>query len=187
MNGAKTSDPSGQIPMTKHKKIRFYAGMTLLILSVISPLFGLLVVKTDWSAVVKTTVIGLLTAGIPEILILLGAAILGKENFELIKTKVFSLLKRLKPTARVSKPRYVVGLIMFLSPLIPTYVMAYAPQWLPDASPARLYVNLAADFIFAASLFVLGGDFWDKLTALFVYEARVRFDHDSHSAPASQE
>jgi hypothetical protein len=26
-----------------------------------------------------------------------------------------------------------------------------------------------------ASLFVLGGDFWDKLRALFVHEARVVF------------
>jgi hypothetical protein len=76
---------------------------------------------------------------------------------------------------------------MFLIPVIPTYVMAYAPQCLPDASPARLYVNLAADFIFAASLFVLGGDFWDKLTALFIYEARVRFDDGSQPAPASQQ
>jgi len=172
--------------MATYKKTRLYAGMILLFLSVISPMFGFLVLKTNWSAMVKTTVIGLLTAGIPEILILLAAAILGKENFELIKAKAFSVLKRLKPTARVSKRRYLVGLIMFLSPLIPTYVMAYAPQWLPDTSPARLYVNLAADFVFAASLFVLGGDFWDKLTALFIYEARVRFDEDSHPRQASQ-
>ena len=53
--------------------------------------------------------------------------------------------------------------------------MAYAPQWLPDHSPLRLYVNLAADFIFLSGLFVLGGDFWDKLRGLFVYDARVEF------------
>jgi hypothetical protein len=173
--------------MTTNKTTRLYAGMTLLILAAISPLFGLLVAKTNWSAMVKTTVIGLLTAGVPEILILLAAAVLGKQNFERIKSKVFSVLKRLRPTARVGKTRYVVGLIMFLIPVIPTYIMAYAPQWLPDTSPARLYVNLAADFIFAASLFVLGGDFWDKLTALFVYEARVRFDDGSHPVSSSQQ
>ena len=75
----------------------------------------------------------------------------------------------------MSRTRYRVGLVMFLLPLIPTYVMAYAPQWLPDHSPLRLYVNLAADFIFLSGLFVLGGDFWDKLRALFVYDARVEF------------
>ena len=77
----------------------------------------------------------------------------------------------------MSRNRYRLGLIMFLLPLIPTYIMAYAPQWLPDHSPQRLYdVNLAADFIFLASLFVLGGDFWDKLRALFVYDARAMFE-----------
>jgi len=29
--------------------------------------------------------------------------------------------------------------------------------------------------LLVASLFVLGGDFWDKLRALFVHEARVQF------------
>lgn len=54
--------------------------------------------------------------------------------------------------------------------------MAYVPQWLPDHSSPRLYANLAADFLFLASLFVLGGDFWDKLRALFVYDARAQFE-----------
>ena len=75
----------------------------------------------------------------------------------------------------MSRWRYRVGLVMFLLPLIPTYIMAYMPQWLPDHSPLRLYVNLAANFMFLSSLFVLGGDFWDKLRALFVYDARAWF------------
>ena len=54
--------------------------------------------------------------------------------------------------------------------------MAYVPQWLADSSPQRLYVNLGADFLFLASLFVLGGDFWDKLRALFIYDARAQFE-----------
>jgi hypothetical protein len=53
--------------------------------------------------------------------------------------------------------------------------MAYAPWWLPDSSPERLYVNLGADAMFLVSLFVLGGDFWDKLRAIFVREARAVF------------
>jgi hypothetical protein len=35
-------------------------------------------------------------------------------------------------------------------------------------------VSLIGDVIFVASLFVLGGDFWDKIRALFVYRARVQ-------------
>jgi hypothetical protein len=32
--------------------------------------------------------------------------------------------------------------------------------------------------MFLASLFVLGGDFWDKLRALFNYRAKARFEED---------
>ncbi len=70
----------------------------------------------------------------------------------------------------------------YLAPIIPTYIMGYAPQWLPDHSAQRLYVNLAADFMFLTSLFVLGGDFWDKLRALFVYDARVQFGPGTKSS-----
>lgn len=33
--------------------------------------------------------------------------------------------------------------------------------------------NLALDLVLAASLFVLGGEFWDKLRSLFLYDAKV--------------
>jgi hypothetical protein len=77
------------------------------------------------------------------------------------------------------KPSHLL-LIMFLVPVILTYVMAYAPWWLPDTSSARLYVNIAADCMFIASLFVRGGDFWDKLAALFLYESRVQFEGEAN-------
>jgi hypothetical protein len=53
--------------------------------------------------------------------------------------------------------------------------MGYMPSWLPDSSPVRPYVSIASDVIFLVSLFVLGGDFWDKIRSLFVSEARAWF------------
>lgn len=158
-----------------NSKLRFYLGVVFFALAWILPLFGILVAKLSLSLGTKATIIGLLTVGGPELLGLLAVLCLGKENLIFLKKKFLDWLKRLKPAAPVSRNRYRLGLVMFLLPLIPTYIMAYAPQWLPDHSPQRLYLNLAADFIFLASLFVLGGDFWDKLRALFVYDARVEF------------
>ena len=71
--------------------------------------------------------------------------------------------------------RHVIGLVLFILPVVPTYLMAYLPKWLPEDSSGRLWVNLCADGMFLASLFVLGGDFWDKLRSLFVREARAVF------------
>jgi hypothetical protein len=155
--------------------MRFYAGVGFFALAWILPLFGILVAKLNLSLGNKAIIIGLLTVGGPELLGLLAVLCLGKTNLIFLKNKILAWLKRLKPAAPVSRNRYRMGLIMFLLPGIPAYIMAYAPQWLPDHSPGRLYVNLAADFIFLASLFILGGDFWDKLRALFVYDARVEF------------
>jgi hypothetical protein len=156
-------------------KLRFYAGLVCFILAWILLLFGILVAKLSLSLGTKAVIIGLLTVGGPEFLGLLAVLCLGKENLNYLKDKIFAWLRRLKPAAQVGRTRYRVGLIMFLLPLIPTYIMAYIPRWLPEHSPWHLYVNLAADFMFLSSLFVLGGDFWDKLRALFVYDARVEF------------
>ena len=155
--------------------LRLYLGLACLALSLILPLFGLLVARLTLTLAAKATIIGLLTVGGPELFGILAVVCLGKENLLRIKQKLMALLRRLRPPSPVNRTRYRLGLVMFLLPLIPTYVMAYAPQCLPDHSPLRLYVNLAADFVFLSGLFVLGGDFWDKLRALFVYDARVQF------------
>jgi len=158
-----------------NNNLRFYLGVIFFALAWVLPLFGILVARLNLSLSVKAALIGLLTVGGPELLGLLAVLCLGKKNLIYLKNKCLEWLQRLKPAAPVSRTRYRLGLVMFLLPLIPTYIMAYAPQWLPDQSPQRLYVNLAADFIFLTSLFVLGGDFWDKLRALFVYDARAEF------------
>ena len=157
-------------------KLRFYLGLISYVMAWLLPLSGFLVARLDLSPGVKAAAIGVLTMGFPELLVILAVVLLGKKNLLLIKDNCLAFLKLIKPVAEVSRWRYRLGLVMFLLPLIPTYIMAYVPQWLPDHSLQRLYVNLAADFLFLASLFVLGGDFWDKLQALFLYDARAQFE-----------
>lgn len=164
------------------KRVKFYLGITFLILSVVMPLLGFWVAQLDLHIAIKSTIIGLLTLGGPEVFILLSVALLGKEAFEFITGKIRAALHRMKPTGPVSKQRYVIGLVLFLLPLIPTYIMAYTPHLMPDDSPYRLYINIGADVLFVVSLFVLGGDFWDKLASLFVYDAKAQFPRKSSEA-----
>jgi hypothetical protein len=139
-----------------------------------------------WSAATKAAVWGVLFFA-PEAGTLLGAAIMGKENFERFKTAAFAFIGRIKPAGEISELRHRIGIAMFLVPIVPTYIQAYKPEWLPDGTPWRWIIKLAADVIFIASLFVLGGDFWDKLHALFMREARVKSPDQSASPPASEE
>jgi hypothetical protein len=55
------------------------------------------------------------------------------------------------------------------------WIASYAPSWLPEDYVLRVWVNLGLDAITLASLFVLGGDFWDKVRALFLHDARAAF------------
>ena len=126
-----------------------------------------------WSAATKAAVWGVLFFA-PEVGTLAGAAIMGKENYERFKTAVFAWLHRIKPAGDIGPVRHRIGIVMFLLPIVPTYIQAYEPTWLPDSSSWRWIVKVIADVIFVASFFVLGGDLWDKLRALFLREARVQ-------------
>lgn len=139
-----------------------------------------------WSKAVKAAVLGAFFFA-PEVLTLAGAAVMGKENYERFQVAVSRWLGRIKPAGGIGLWRHRIGLVMFFVPLVPTYIQAYQPAWLPDSSSWRWIVKIIADVIFIASLFVLGGDFWDKLHALFIREARVVHPGPSPGQPKADE
>ena len=157
-----------------NSNIRLVTGITLLVLGLVLPLGIVPVSATSWPASVKAVVGGVLFFGF-EVMAIPAVAIMGKENCERITAKARGLFRRMKPSGDVGRVRHAIGIVLFVLPVLPTYVTAYAPQWLPEASSWRLWVNLCADGMFLVSLFVLGGDFWDKLRALVVREARAVF------------
>ncbi len=156
---------------------RLVFGIVLLVIGFILPLGVYPVARMDWPPAVKTAVAGILFFGF-EIMAVPAVAVMGKENFTRIVAKAKSWAGSMKPSGDVGKVRHTFGLLLFLLPFVPTYVMAYVPKWLPDNSPERLWVNLPADAVFLVSLFILGGDFWDKLRSLFVREARAVFPEE---------
>ena len=123
-----------------------------------------------------------------EVMILAGVAIAGKEGFAYVKAKVMGILKAYGPPKTVGPTRYAVGLVMFAVPLVVGFLSPYlehfqAAQFLPQAVaefvPGRaenvLTLALVFDIMLVTSLFVLGGDFWDKLRSLFIHDARATF------------
>jgi sterol desaturase/sphingolipid hydroxylase (fatty acid hydroxylase superfamily) len=153
---------------------RLYLGIALLTIGLIMPFGVVFVAKADLPTTLKAAITGILLFGF-EIMAVPAVAVMGKENFDRIMSRAKGWMGSLKPAGNIGKVRHCVGIAMFLLPIIPTYIMGYAPQWLPDNSPWRLWVSIASDAVFLASLFVLGGDFWDKLRSLFIREARAVF------------
>lgn len=110
-----------------------------------------------------------------EIMLLAGAALAGKEGFALIKSRVFGFLKTLGPPKGVSRARYSMGLVLFTLPLLFGWASPYFGHHIPGFDEHPLTFATAGDVVLLISLFVLGGDFWDKLRALFVHGARAVF------------
>jgi len=111
--------------------------------------------------------------GLPDLLWIVAAAVLGKQGFIAIKEKAFCYLKKIGPPDRVSQTRYTIGLFMFVLPLLLGWLGPYISLFFNGYESNRLILVISGDLLFVSSFFILGGDFWDKLQALFIYDAKV--------------
>ena len=102
-----------------------------------------------WPAGVKAALWGALFFA-PEVFTLAGIAIMGRENFDRFKALLVVWLLKIKPAGNVGLWRHRIGLVMFFLPLVPAYIQAYHPVWLPDHSSWRWIVKIAVDGIFIA-------------------------------------
>jgi len=150
-------------------KRKLILGAVIFISGFASPLLILLVTKTSWSVGIKATVSGLLAFGIPEIFMIAAIAVMGKTGYEFLKEKAFGLLKQFAPPDSVSLTRYRIGLAMFILPLLAGWIQPYLGHFFPFLNQSPLWYYIIGDIIFVFSFFVLGGDFWDKLSGLFRY------------------
>ena len=164
-----------QTPATNQAvgKLRLAIGGFLFVGGFLSPLLIPLVVRSDlpgnWKAVLSTG----LVAGLPEVGMVLAAAVLGRDGFALLKNKLFALLRKHTGPSAVSAARYRLGLVLFCVPLLAGWLGPYGARVLPALSleHGSLAPAVALDLTFALSFLVLGADFWEKIRRLFVYDA----------------
>jgi len=110
-----------------------------------------------------------------EVLGIVAIAVMGKSGYAYIKRRVFGFLKHYGPPAEVSRTRYTIGLVMFSVPIIFGWLAPYVADIVPGYSGNKFTYGIVGDLLLLTSLFVLGGDFWDKLRALFIHGAKAVF------------
>ncbi len=155
---------------------RFRVGMALIVMAFLSPLGAVLLPFTNLSTAMKATLGGAFLAGIPEVFSLAAVAVLGKPGFAYVKSRIMALLRRYGPPKEVGPVRYYVGLTLWLITGIYPWIVLYAPpELIPGFPMYKIHISLAMDFLFVFSFFVLGGEFWDKVRALFIHKASARF------------
>lgn len=158
---------------------RLKLGIGLLVLSIILPALGVpLVALAGLSAAKVTTISGALL-GSAEVIGIAAVAVMGKSGYAYIKSHVFRFLKQYGPPAEVGRNRYMVGLVMFAVPFIFGWLAPYASNLVPGYVGNEFAYAIIGDLLLLGSLFVLGGDFWDKLRALFVHEAKALFPQNA--------
>jgi hypothetical protein len=154
---------------------RLKLGIVLFGLSIVLPVLGVtLVAAMGLSAATVATVSGALLAG-SEVLGIVSVALMGKSGYAFIKNRVFGFLKQYGPPAEVGCTRYTIGLVMFAVPIVFGWLTPYAADLVPGYPGNEFTYAIVGDVLLLVSLFVLGGDFWDKLRALFIHGAKAVF------------
>ena len=159
-------------------------GGTLFLVGWLCPLFVPVVAACDLPTAWKAAASGVLLVGLPELLTLAAIAVLGQSGYQYLKGRLLTALKRYGPPESVGPTRYKIGLVLFVVPLFLGFLEPYLGHLVPGLAENRVVFCVACDLLFLSSLFVLGGEFWDKLRALFVHGATTRFPERT-SPPAS--
>jgi hypothetical protein len=140
----------------------YRAGLALLVLAVFLPIAALLFPVLGLPSASSSLLVGLLIAGVPEMLCLAGVALLGRGG----------LSKREAIPTPASRLRYYGGRAYCLLNGLPLGLYAYAPEWMPGG--ATKYIILAvADIGFVLSVLLKGGEFWEKFRRLFIWEGKA--------------
>lgn len=148
-------------------------GAAILVIGFLSPLLIPLVLTSNWSETTKGIITGVLAFGIPEIFMLLAIVVMGKQGYEYMKAKFSKFLKPYLPPDKVSRSRYYLGLVFFFIPVLVGIFHPYLAHFFPILKGTPLWFHYGLDMIFIIGIFVLGGNFWDKLRSLFNYNTKA--------------
>ena len=156
---------------------RLKLGVVMLGFSILLPVLGIPLVVV-MGLPTATSISGAMLVG-AEVLGIVAVAIMGKSGYAYIKNRIFGFLKQYGPPVEVSRTRYTIGLVMFAVPVVFGLLAPYAADWIPAYRGNEFTYAIVVDLLLLVSLFVLGGDFWDKLRALFIRDAKVMFPKTS--------
>jgi hypothetical protein len=151
----------------------YRAGICVFVVGLATPLLIPFVLAMELSNAWKGTVSGLLGLGIPEILMLAGVSLMGKPGFQYLKARIFAALRKIASPEKVSLARYRCGLVLLGVTLLYGWMAPYMGDSLPWHEAYRVHAAVIGDLLLLSALILLGGDFWDKLRALFSHKARV--------------
>lgn len=154
---------------------RFKLGIIILVFGLFGPPALMpIVLSMDLSAAKMASITGAIVV-VCDLAILASAAVMGKDGYAFVKARFIGYWRLYGPPQSVSKARYYTGLVMVCLSVLMGWITPYASIWLSGYAGNEVRIAIAGDLLLLAGLFVLGGDFWDKLRALIKHDAKAQF------------
>lgn len=159
---------------------RFKCGVAIFVLKIVLALMIPLLAMSSLSAARIAAITGAIFIT-NKCLMILMIAVMGKSGFQELKQIIGRYVPNMKSDVMVGPIRHAVGLFMFCFPLVTAMMEPYVDSIWPELRPNVWQYQLTMDIMLIASIFVLGGNFWGKMRALFVRTARAV---DAEKTPA---
>lgn len=150
-------------------RLKLVLGVIVFALGFALPLLIPVVLNSQLSVSTKAIVSGILGIGGPEVLMIFAGVILGKENLDLLKNKIKAFFSPLAPPNYVSKARFALGISLFALCILETLVHVHWDGIVDLYAGYQIEYIVFWNILFLLSLYILGGDFFNRLIGLFKY------------------
>lgn len=149
--------------MQSKKGLKYKIGMALIILGIASPIFSFLVPFLGFSTAAASTLVAFLMVGAPEIFLIAGGALAGKDALASIKSKLF------QPAGKI---RYQVGMIIFLCGILANWIITYLELMavMKLDQETLLFMIGGIDIVTIVGIMMMGVEFFEKCKRLFFWE-----------------
>ncbi|HJO94340.1 MAG TPA: transporter suffix domain-containing protein [Victivallales bacterium] len=138
-------------------------GIAFIILSFILPIFSFLVSMLNLPTYISGTLISVLVIGGPELCIIIGIMLAGKEAVKNMKSKIF------RPAGKI---RYMTGLIIFICCFFANLILIYLELTgiITMTGNTWLYVLPTLDILSILSILAMGPEFFLKIKRILKWE-----------------
>jgi len=168
--------------MRIEKNWKYYLGIILFAYSLIPYITVIFIPFLHLPHTTALTVAGGMVAS-AEIAFFIAAVLLGKPFIEMVKAKVKGCIVKKRglgaPAPHISKVRHYSGVTLLIFSFFPYYIAELALLIAHlDTHGLHMIVGfmLMGEALFIISLFILGGEFWDRLKKLFEWPGKETGD-----------
>ena len=157
----------------KTTSLKSKIGIGMVIMGFICPLFGFVVPFLGFSTTITTAMVTFFVVGGPELFLLLGGVLAGKEGVLLVTNKLKKMLGLPEGRYPAGSTQYNIGIALFLLwfvlAVFPNYILEFFPAAFVDGN--LLWISLGADVLLVLSIFGFGGDqMISKIASVFKWE-----------------